>query len=163
MGMSDTVIDYSGLFKDAEGNILKNFQTKSLDTCMHTYFINNGTLYKLCDTQRVHKINSTYIEYRQNYEKVDITATIVIYCSSDKVKPVYARSLYSSPAEHTPWNEFAVTVEDGKIVSTKIVQCDTRAALKKRLAKNGSDVLSDSSLTVKLAIEQWTKRLLEAL
>lgn len=158
MGMFDYVVCYDGQFKDAEGNELSSFQTKSLSDTMATYMIIGRQFVKLGKSYRK-SVSPKWIVTAQKVEPTTENATVIIYTSADSIKPVLTKGQWDWKRiqEHHPWVEFAVSVDNGVVEKVRVVKNQTRAQLRKELSKT-MQILPDSSLAAKAYFEQIADR-----
>lgn len=136
------------LFKCAAGHLLVNLQTKTFESGVERYFINNGLLYSsgtweddqirrptaYIGTAKELTITNTIVAVR-----VKLTALATIYDSCLVCKPVLYPDLNKLNCdrigERSPWCEWLVQIERGKVTGVRPVKLESRDAVRRELER----------------------------
>ena len=169
MGMFDTIIVPAGL-KSKDGTVLCEFQTKSLDNEMATYYIFDNKIF--ADTRlrgTAGKASTTYALASESVLTIqrvqeakwqsNLTCVLHMYTHDpSQVVHVLGNGFNDDPRiqPHHPWVEFEIVIVDGKITRSQPSGQDQSVAdVQSKLKAEGYLVLAPDDPRLKTAKIGW--------
>ena len=157
MGMYDSLVADDPRLVCAAGHRLEDLQTKDLECDLTTYHLVGGRLYGSGErrpTRENHEHVATpevlTIRSTTQVPHCPLTTTLRAYTHCNQCRPVLMAKNRAGMAwdmidQREPWCEYALTFQQGQLVSVEPVRVESREDIRKELIEQGQLVLEDSN------------------
>ena len=170
MGMYDD-LHLTGMTADAakcaHGHSLSDFQTKSLECNLNSYYVHSGRLYLMTRNEgrrpfanaRFEEIGKELkITYSSVCKSVDHTGEVLVHASCETCEPVYFENesgFMSGVDSRSPWCEFALFFKGGVLENVEPVRVESRDEVREKLLKAAQFPLPDDDRIVQRELRRW--------